>query len=126
MKAKSSDSVDSKEKGDDRGSEGFHRNFVAGSPPASEPQSEAEAIGLAKVLVKEIWAAMVEDKLNSTDCVVRIAFLITDLSMAFTFKFVPGEEASLLKSLIEQPVIMLGLLFGIVDREADSTDDGTV
>lgn len=103
-----------------------HRNFVAGRPPASELRSAAEAIGLAKVLLREIQAAMIADKLNPADCVVRIAFVTTDLSMAFMRKFVPGEEASLLKDLMEQPVIMLGLLFGIADMEADPTGNDVV
>jgi hypothetical protein len=104
----------------------IHRNFVAGRPPASEVRSAAEAIGLAKVLLREIQAAMIENRLNPADCAVRIAFVTTDLSMAFTRKFVLGEEVSLLKDLTEQPVIMLGLLFGIMDREADPKGDDVV
>jgi hypothetical protein len=104
----------------------IHRNFVAGRPPASELRSAAEAIGLAKVLLREIQAAMIEYKLNPADSVVRIAFVTKDLSMAYARNFVPGGEASLLKDLMEQPVIMLGLLFCIVDREADPTGDDVV
>ena len=101
----------------------IHHSFVAGKPPQTELRSANDAVRAAQVLHRGLQAAMSERGLDPNDVRVAIAFCDTGLTLAVMQKFIPGQEKFVTESLADQPAIMLGLIFGIVDREEDPNGD---
>ncbi len=97
----------------------IHRALVNGRPPASELKTPLAAVTAARVLYRDIEARMAAEGLKpeAGDWAVSIGYVSPDLSViGFTPLFAPGDEAVLMKILDGH--IMLGLVFGIVDKEA--------
>jgi hypothetical protein len=99
----------------------IQRALVNGRPPASELKTPLAAVTAARVLHRELESRLTAEGLKPTpgDWAVSIGYVTTDLSvLGFTLPYVPGEEAGLMARLDGH--IMLGLVFGIVDPEAES------
>jgi hypothetical protein len=100
--------------------EKIHRALINGRPPASELKTPLAAVTAARVLHRELESRMVAEGLKPRpgDYAVSVGYVSADLSvLGFTPLFVPGEEPKLLTMLDGQ--IMLGLIFGMVDRQAE-------
>lgn len=104
----------------------IHRQFTTGRPPTSELRTPAEAVRSARFLFAELQAAMAAKGIKDPECAVKVAYVNTDFSMAFTQPFIPGKESELLKLLTEQPVIVIGLIFVMRDKEAKSKSEQIV
>jgi ribosomal protein L22 len=100
----------------------IQHTFIAGKKPAAELKSPGEAIRAASVLYRGLQDAMTEKGLDPQDVRVAICFCDTGLTLAVMQRFIPGPEGekAIAESLASQPAIMLGLVFGIVDREEDA------
>ena len=98
----------------------IHRDLAGGRPPSSELRTPNEAITAARILYREIEERMTKAELapKPGDWTVKIAYVSVDFSMLGTLKFVPGKESELLAQLTKTPVIILGLLFGMLDKAA--------
>ncbi len=57
--------------------------------------------------------------LDPKDCAVHVAFVDSGFTGAYTRPLIPGKEPELIQYLQGQPVIMLGVLFALKDRERD-------
>lgn len=104
----------------------IHRMLVNGRPPSGELKTTTAAVAAARVLYKELESRMIAAGLKPTsgDWAVSIGYVSPDLSvLGFSQLFAPGEEADFMNLLTGQ--IMLGLIFGIRDKEAKS-DDGKI
>lgn len=101
--------------------EKIQREFTVGRPPVSELRTPAEAVRAASLLFAELQAAMKAHNVADPVCAVKVAYVDTDFSMTSTQVFIPGKESELLKFLTKQPVIMLGLVFVMLDPEADES-----
>lgn len=98
----------------------IRRDLTGGRPPASELKTPLVAVTAARTLYKELESRMTAAVLKPKpgDWAVNIAFVTPDLSvLGFTRLYGPGEEAGLVEMLTGR--IAIGLIFGIVDREAD-------
>src|ERR1022692_1220634 len=93
-----------------------HRQFVAGNPPASEFRTPSEAIRAASVLLQGLKSAMGPTE-SEDDIRVGIAYVDTSFATATVSRYLSGQEQKLLGQLTGQPIILIGLLFAIVDRE---------
>jgi hypothetical protein len=97
----------------------IRRNLTGGRPPAGELTTPLAAVTAARVLRRELETRMEAAGLEPApgDCAVSIGYVSPDLSViGFSPLFAPGEEARLMKMLDGN--IMLGLVFGMVDKEA--------
>ena len=104
----------------------IHRDLAGGRPPSSELRTPNEAITAARILYREIeerMTAALKTAPRPGDWTVKIAYVTADFSYLGARTFVPGREAeaALLAKLTETPVILLGLIFGIVDKAAKDT-----
>jgi hypothetical protein len=108
--------------------EKLHQAFSAGRPPLSEFRTPSEAVRSAVVLLRGIQGTMSDPKfsLNPDDCAVHVAYVDPSFTGAFTMPVVIGQEADLIAKLESQPVIMLGLLFALKDRERDPEGNDAV
>lgn len=102
----------------------LHRALVNGRPPASEFKTPSAAVTAARVLYSDL-----ERKLSAEDMKppagglgVFVGYVPPDLSfLGHTLWYSPGNEAALMESLNGH--IMLGLVFGILDPQAESEED---
>ncbi|MFZ3262457.1 MAG: hypothetical protein WA172_00515 [Terriglobales bacterium] len=108
--------------------EKIHRLLVNGRPPSSELRTPAEAVTAARVLYREIESQMIARDLKPKpgEWAVAVAYVSADFSLASTQHFIPGKEAELLDRLTEHPAIMLGLIFGMLDKKAKSENERVV
>jgi len=97
----------------------IHRALRSG-PPSNELRTAAESVTSARVLFREIQNSMLAKGLQPEqgDWAVHVAYVSTDLSLTFTQQYVPGSEPDLLKHLTDQPVILIGLIFAMRDKDA--------
>lgn len=105
----------------------IHRSLVNGRPPASELKTPLAAIKAARTLHLELEKRMYADSLKPRpgDWGVGIAYISTDISvLGVTPMFAPDREDALMENLTGQ--IVLGLIFGIVDRETKDLDKRVV
>lgn len=110
--------------------ERIHQAFVSGRAPASELRRPSEAVRSAALLLRELQDRMSSPQygLDPKDCAVHIAYVDTNFIGAYTRPILPGkeEQEKLIEYLQGQPVIMLGVLFTLRDREADPTGHDAV
>jgi hypothetical protein len=95
------------------------RRDLMGGRPTSELKTPIAAVTAARTLYRElelrITAARLEPKAG--DWAVSVGYISPDLSViGFSALFAPGEEAGIMEMLTGN--IMLGLVFGMVDKEA--------
>ena len=107
--------------------ERIHQAFVSGRAPATELRRPSEAVRSALLLLRELQNRMAEPKYaegpyapKPEDCAVHVAYVDTNFTGAFTRPVVPGQEEKLIEYLQGQPVIMLGVLFTLRDREREA------
>jgi hypothetical protein len=95
--------------------------FTSGKPPLPELRTPAEAVRAASVLLTGLQGTMADPKfdLSPEDCRVHVCYIDTGFTGVFSHPLVKGKEAELIDYLSGQPVLMLGLLFAIRDREKD-------
>ena len=94
-----------------------HRGLVTGRPPASEFRTSTGAVTAARILQREIEARMQAAGQEPGQVGVEVVFVTPDLSsIGHTVLYAPGLEASMMEHLDGN--IPLGLVFGLVDREA--------
>lgn len=108
----------------------IHRAFVNGRPPASEFKTPAAAVTAARSLYSEIERKLTAAgmKPKAGELGVFIGYVPPDLSFlghtplyASGTEASPGNDAALMESLKEK--IVLGLVFGILDPEADDEEN---
>jgi hypothetical protein len=106
----------------------IYRALVGHRPPVGELKTPTAAVTAARILYRELETRMTKPKPG--DWGVSIGYVSPDLSvLGFTHLFAPatadapGNEAKLMKHLDGQ--IMLGLIFGMRDREAKDVVMGT-
>jgi hypothetical protein len=100
----------------------IHRELVNGRPLASEVRTPHAAVMAAGVLYQELQIRMITKGLNPElgDWAVSIGYVSSDLSFyGLTDLFTPGEEP---KETLLTGNIPIGLLFGMVDKEAKEAD----
>jgi hypothetical protein len=112
----------------------IYRALVNGRPPAGELKTPTAAVTAARILHKELETRMTAEcphKPKAGDWGVSIGYVSPDLSvLGFTHLFVPatpdepGNQDKLMKHLDGQ--IMLGLIFGMKDKEAKEADKKVV
>lgn len=105
----------------------IHRMLVNGRPPAGELKTATAAVTAARVLNKELESRMTAAGLKPKpgDWAVSVGYVSPDLSvLGFSSLYAPGEESSLEQMLTGQ--IMLGLVFGMVDKQAKEKDERIV
>jgi hypothetical protein len=103
--------------------ERIHRSLINGRPPASELRTPLAAVTAARVLYDDLKKRMDAEELKPEpgDWSVTVAYVTPDLSvLGHTPLFAPGEEASLMRHADGN--IMLGLIFGMVDRDPHAKD----
>jgi hypothetical protein len=102
----------------------IYRALVGHRPPVGELKTPTAAVTAARILHKELETRMTGEcpsKPKPGDWCVSIGYVSPDLSvLGFTHLFVSGNEAKLMKHLDGQ--IMLGLIFGMKDKEAKEAD----
>jgi hypothetical protein len=101
--------------------------LINGRPPSSELKTPLAAVTAARVLYRELESRMAADELDPKpgDWAVSVAYITADLSvLGFTLPYVPGEEAGLMGMLNGN--IMLGLIFGMADPEAEDDKESIV
>jgi hypothetical protein len=91
-------------------------------PRMNELRTVQEAILLANSLDRQLKDAMRSEGLKPEDSSVIIAYMTPDLSMLFTEPYVSGKEREIQAKLAEQCCIMVGLIFGVRDREEKDPD----
>lgn len=97
----------------------IYRALVGHRPPVGELKTPTAAVTAARILYRELENQMTKPKPG--DWGVSIGYVSPDLSvLGFTHLFAPGSEAKLMKHLDGQ--IMLGLIFGMKDKEAKEAD----
>jgi hypothetical protein len=96
------------------------RDLMNGRPPSSELRTPTEAITAARVLYRELEERMTAAKLAPKlgDWTVKIAYVSADFSILGALTFSPGKESELLAKLTKTPVIVFGLIFGVLDKAA--------
>lgn len=100
------------------------RRDLTGGRPVSELKTPLAAVTAARTLHRELESRMTAAELNPQpgDWAVSIGYVSPDLSvLGFTRLFTPGGEAGLMEMLTGH--IMLGLVFGMVDKEAKDEAD---
>lgn len=103
------------------------RRDLTGGRPVSELKTPLAAVSAARTLHRELQTRMTLAGLNpkSGDWAVSIGYVSPDLSViGFTPLFAPGSEAAL--SQILDGNIMLGLIFGLADRQAKEESERIV
>src|SRR6185437_7772594 len=101
----------------------IHRALVGHRPPVGELKTPTAAVTAARILYRELESRMPKPKAG--DWGVSIGYVSPDLSvLGFTHLFAPGNEGQLMKHLDGQ--IMLGLIFGMKDKEAKEADKKVV
>lgn len=101
----------------------IHRALVNGRPPASEFKTPTAAVTAARVLYSDIERKLAAEgiKPKAGELGAFIAYIPPDLSfLGHTLLYEPGNEAALMESLNGN--IILGIVFGIYDSQADSED----
>jgi hypothetical protein len=101
----------------------IHRALVNGRPPASEFKTPMAAVSAARVLYTDLERKLTAEGLKPLygDLGVSIGYVSPDLSViGFTALYAPGSEDAIMQTLNGN--IMLGLVFGIVDPQADPDD----
>jgi len=102
----------------------IHRALVNGRPPASEFKTPAAAVAAARALYSDIERKLTAEGLkpNPGELGITIAYVPPDLSfLGHTPLYSPGNESALMESLNGN--IVLGLIFGILDPQAENEDD---
>lgn len=102
----------------------IHRALVNGRPPASEFKTPLAAVTAARTLYSDLERKLTAEgiKPNPGEVGVCIGYVPPDLSfLGHSPLYSPGNEAAMMECLNGN--IMLGLIFGIVDPEADSEED---
>ena len=102
----------------------LHRALVNGRPPASEFKTPAAAVTAARVLYSDLERKLTAEAMKPKpgELGVSIGYVSPDLSfIGHTILYSPGNDASLMESLNGN--IMLGLVFGIIDPQADNEED---
>jgi hypothetical protein len=102
----------------------IRRDLTGGRPPAGELKTPTGAVTAARILHRELETRMSAEGLKpkTGDWCVSIGYVSADLSvLGFSPLFAPGEEAELMKYLSGH--VMLGLIFGMVDKEAKESKD---
>lgn len=105
----------------------IHRALVNGRPPASEFKTPVAAVTAARTLYADLERKLTAEGLKPTpgELGVSIGYVSPDLSViGFTPLFAPGSEAAL--SQILDGNIMLGLIFGLADRQAKEESERIV
>jgi hypothetical protein len=92
------------------------RRFSAGRP-MNELRTIQESIWMAKSLDQQLRDAMKNEGLKPEDSSVLLCYLTPDLSMLFTEPYVDGQEHSLHAKLAGRCCIMVGLIFGVRERD---------
>jgi hypothetical protein len=92
-----------------------HRQFVSGKPPVSEFRTPAEAIRAASVLLQGLKSAMGATE-SEDDVRVGLVYVDTSFTMAVVRRYLPDQEKRMVSELTGQPIIVIGLVFVIVDR----------
>ena len=103
--------------------EKIHRALVNGRPRV-ELRTPLAAITEAKTLYRELESRMTAEGLKpkAGDWAVSIGYVTADLSVVgFSPLFTAGQEAALERYLAGH--IMLGLVFGMVDKTAKDAED---
>jgi hypothetical protein len=101
----------------------IHRSLVNGRPPASEFKTPLAAVTAARSLFTDIERKLTAEgmKPEPGGVGVCIAYVPPDLSfIGHTVLYAPGRETAMLESLNGH--IMLGLVFGIHDPDANDED----
>jgi hypothetical protein len=104
----------------------IHRALINGRPPASELKTPHAAVTAARVLHRELETRLTVEGVEPTpgECAVSIGYVTPDLSVVgFTPPYAPGEETGLMTMLTGN--VMIGLVFGVVDKEAKD-DEGRI
>jgi hypothetical protein len=104
----------------------IQRALINGRPPVGELKTATAAISAAKILYKDLEARMVAAGLHPKpgDWDVSIGYVSPDLSlMGFSPLYSQGEEGML---NVLQENVMLGLIFGMRDKEATQHDETVV
>jgi hypothetical protein len=99
--------------------EKIHRALVNGRPRASELKTPLAALMEARTLHRELESRMRMEGLDPKpgDCAVSIGFISTDLSvLGTTWPYTPEDESALMRQA--EGHILLGLVFGLVNKEA--------
>lgn len=99
--------------------EKIRRGLTGGRPPASELKTPLAAVTAAKALHRELETRMTAEGMEPKpgDWAVFIGYVSVDLSvLGFTRPFAPGADAGLMDELTGH--IPLGLVFGMVDKDA--------
>lgn len=105
----------------------IHRAMVNGRPPASEFKTPLAAVTAARTLYSDLERKLTAEGLKPLpgELGVSVGYVSPDLSViGFTPLFVPGSEAALLAILDGN--IMLGLVFGMTDRDATEENERIV
>lgn len=103
----------------------IHRMLMNGRPPAGELKTVTAAVSAARTLYKELESRMtaVGLKPKPGKWAVSIGYISPDLSvLGFSSLYAPNEDASMMTLLLTGQ-IMLGLVFGMVDKEAKAKED---
>jgi hypothetical protein len=105
----------------------IHRAMVNGRPPASEFKTPMAAVTAARTLYADLERKLTAENLKPLpgELGVSIGYVSPDLSViGLTPLFVPGSEAALMTILDGN--IMLGLIFGMTDRDAKGESERIV
>jgi hypothetical protein len=100
----------------------IRRDLTGGRPPAGEMKTPTGAVTAARILYRELESRLRGLKPKSGDWGVSVGYVSADLSvLGFSPLYVPGDESELMKHLSGH--VMLGLIFGMVDKDAKGEDD---
>lgn len=102
----------------------LHRALVNGRPPASEFKTPTAAVTAARVLYSDLERKLSAEGLKPKpgELGVIVGYVPPDLSfLGHTLLYSATNEAAMLESLNGH--IMLGLVFGILDPQANSEED---
>lgn len=102
------------------------RRDLTGGRPVSELKTPLAAVTAARTFHREMEARMTAAGLNPQpgDWAVSVGYVSPDLSvLGFTRLFTPGGESGLMEMLTGH--IILGLVFGVMDKEAGRLVMGT-
>lgn len=102
----------------------LHRALVNGRPPASEFKTPSAAVTAARVLYSDLERKLSAEGLKpqAGELGVVVGYVPPDLSfLGHTLLYSPTSESALMECLNGH--IMLGLVFGILDPEADKEED---